>query len=202
MSENQGNKFLKFLKSNVYYILVVLALAIMVTVIALTSSANAQNVNTDVDDDKGGSTGVVTPGVEDFRVPLETFTILKEYNETELMYNASLKRWEAHKSLDLSASEDAKVMAIADGKVTQVYTNYLEGTVVVIEHSDGMKSLYGSLKEDVSVAVGDEVKQGQVIGKVGATANAEHLDTNHLHFELFRDGAKVDPSEYIPFTDK
>ena len=118
------------------------------------------------------------------------------------MYNATLKRWEAHKALDLSATDGANVMAVADGRVTQVYTNYLEGTVVVIEHANNMKSLYSSLNQDVSVKVGDNVKLGDVIGKVGNTANGEHSDGAHLHFEFFRDGVKVNPNEYISFSDK
>lgn len=202
MSTKQENRFLKFLKANIYYILVILALAIMILVVALSSTGETKTVNTEVEGNGQEITDVNAPNVINYRVPLETFTILKEYNETDLMYNASLNRWEAHKSVDLSASEGSNVMAIADGTVTQVYSNYLEGTVVVIEHSNGLKSLYGSLKEDVSVSVGQTVSQGDIIGVVGCTAKAEHIDVCHLHFELYRDGIKVDPAEYIPFTDK
>ena len=202
MSTKQENRFFKFIKANLYYILVILALGIMILVVALSSPAEAKTVGTEVENNGQEITDVSTPNVVNYRVPLETFTILKEYNETDLMYNASLNRWEAHKSMDLSANEGAKVMAIADGKVTQVYTNYLEGTVVVIEHSNGLKSLYGSLKENVNVSVGQNVSQGDILGEVGCSAKAEHIDVCHLHFELYRDGVKVDPAEYIPFTDK
>ena len=202
MSTKQENRFLKFIKANIYYILVVLALGVLVLVVALSSPGEAKTVNTEVEGGGQEITDVNAPSVINYRVPLETFTILKEYNETDLMFNASLNRWEAHKSIDLSATEGSKVMAIADGTVTQVYSNYLEGTVVVIEHSNGLKSHYGSLKENVSVSVGQSISQGDVIGEVGCTAKAEHIDVCHLHFELYRDGVKVDPAEYIPFTDK
>lgn len=202
MSTKQENKFLKFLKANIYYILVILALAIMILVVSLSSAGDSKVVNTEVENNQEEITDVSSPNVVNYRVPLENFTILKEYNETDLMFNASLNRWEAHKSIDLSANEGASVMAIADGTVTQVYSNYLEGTVVVIEHSNGIKSLYGSLQENVNVSIGSAVQQGDIIGTVGCTAKAEHMDICHLHFELFRDGVKVNPAEYIPFTDK
>lgn len=196
----KSNKFLAFIKSNIYYIMVVIALAVMVLVIALSNGDDKQ-VNAGIEED-GVITDVSTDVVQNYRVPLETFTILKEYNDTDLLYNASLGRWEAHKSLDLQAEENSNVVAIASGTVQQVYTNYLEGTVVVIEHSNGMRSLYGSLQEEVNVSVGDTVNQGDIIGKVGCSAKAEHIDICHLHFELYRDGVKVDPTEYIPFTEK
>ncbi|MGN1227295.1 MAG: peptidoglycan DD-metalloendopeptidase family protein, partial [Christensenellales bacterium] len=65
-----------------------------------------------------------------------------------------------------------------------------------------MKSLYSSLDSAVNVKVGDEVKSGDVIGKVGDTANGEHTDGAHLHFEFYRDGVKVNPNDYIAFAEK
>lgn len=202
MRSNQENKFLKFVKANLYYLLVVLALGVMVLVLVLTNQPEVKNANTIVEDEKGQVQDVSGPVVNDFRAPLETFTILKDYSDKDLMYNASLKRWESHKSMDLSAQENANVLAIADGIVSQVYTNYLDGTVVVIEHDDGLKSLYGSLQEDVQIKVGDRVTKGQPFAKVGCSSKSEFSESCHLHFEMFRDGKNINPAEYVSFTDK
>lgn len=193
--QNKNSKFVNFVKSNLYYILVVVVLlAVAVTVAVVSNSNKPEKV-------EGPTVPVDTPVIT-YNIPLQTFTVLKEYSDTDLMYNATLKRWEAHKAIDLSAEEGSNVMAVADGTVSQVYTNYLEGTVIVIEHADNMKSLYSSLDSNTKVKVGDEVKSGDVIGQVGNSANGEHTDGAHLHFEFYRDGVKVNPNDYIAFTEK
>lgn len=195
--QKKENRIVNFIKSNLYFIIAIALVLLIVSIVAMVNGANAQRVK--INDDPVQEVSAPTYS---YTIPLSEFTILKDYSDSELMYNATLKRWEAHKALDLSATDGANVMAVADGRVTQVYTNYLEGTVVVIEHANNMKSLYSSLNQDVSVKVGDNVKLGDVIGKVGNTANGEHSDGAHLHFEFFRDGVKVNPNEYISFSDK
>ncbi|MGN1227533.1 MAG: hypothetical protein ACI4TX_02720, partial [Christensenellales bacterium] len=122
LKQNKNSKFVNFIKSNIYYIMVVAILLIVASVIAIVGNSG-----------KGATVDEPTKPVDvptiTYNIPLKDFTILKEYSDTELMYNATLKRWEAHKAIDLSAEKGANVMAVADGKVTQVYTNYLEGTV-------------------------------------------------------------------------
>ena len=204
MSVNKQNGFLHFLRVNIYYILVVVALAVMIAIIAITSNQEVQLASTQAVQEEQTEVADVnaTPVAPTYVAPLASFSILKEYSDTDLMYNASLNRWEAHKSVDLSATQGEKVLAVADGEVTQVYNNYLEGTVVVIKHADGMQSLYGSLNQNVSVAVGDKVNRGDVIGSVDCSANGEYINECHLHFELYRNGVKVNPVEYVPLTDK
>lgn len=192
------NRFLNFVRANLYYIIAVALILLIVSIVAMVNGANSKGAEF-VEDNTIKE--VNAPAVT-YTIPVENFSILKEYSDTDLMYNATLKRWEAHKALDLSASEGASVMAVASGRVAQVYSNYLEGTVVVIEHDNNMKSLYSSLAQDVNVKVGDMVNAGDVIGKVGNTANGEHTDGAHLHFEFYRDGIKVNPNEYIAFTEK
>lgn len=197
------NKFLKFIKNNIYYIFVILALVIMVSVILISASSESEiPTNTEVEIPETVVTEVNSTTTPNYIAPLSNFSILKDYSSTNLMYNATLNRWESHKSIDFSANSGDNVLAIADGVVKQVYTNYLEGTVVVIEHSNNLQSLYSSLSSDVTVKVGDNVSQGDVIGKVGDTAKSEFASESHLHFELFYNGEKVDPSQYIAFSEK
>lgn len=73
------------------------------------------------------------------------------------------------------------------------------GNYVKISHSNGKYTLYAHLDEDsVTVSVGDTVKKGQVIGKIGNTGS---IYTN-LHFELFSDSyTRVDPTKYVDLKD-
>ena len=185
----------KVVMNYVYAILIgVLVIACAVT-IALVS-ANNSNGRADVGDD-GVDVSTTT-----YVVPMQNATIAKDYSGTELQYNDTLKQWEIHKAIDFIATDNLNVYAVADGTVSNVYTNYLEGTVVEISHSDGIVSIYKSLASDVSVAVGDTVSAGQVIGQVGDSMAQESNTGAHLHFEMTVNGVKVDPNDYLSLGDK
>lgn len=137
-----------------------------------------------------------------FVVPIKDATIAKDYSASELQYNDTLKQWEIHKAIDFVAGEDKNVYAVTDGTVSNVYTNYLEGTVIEISHKNGLVSVYKSLNKDVTVSVGDKVSAGQVIGNI-AESMAQELKTGaHLHFEMLKEGAKVNPHNYISLGSK
>ncbi|MBQ8193262.1 MAG: M23 family metallopeptidase [Bacilli bacterium] len=69
------------------------------------------------------------------------------------------------------------------------------GNYVKIEHADGSVAIYAHLaKNSITVFAGDEVKQGQVIGKMGHSGRSTGA---HLHFEIRVNGIKVDPMNYI-----
>ena len=185
----------KVVMNYVYAILIgILVIACAVT-IALVS-ANNSNGRADVGDD-GIDVSTTT-----YVVPMQNATIAKDYSGTELQYNDTLKQWEIHKAIDFIATDNLNVYAVADGTVSNVYTNYLEGTVVEISHSDGIVSIYKSLASDVSVAVGDTVSAGQVIGQVGDSMAQESNTGAHLHFEMTVNGVKVDPNDYLSLGDK
>lgn len=98
-----------------------------------------------------------------------------------------------HKGLDLRAPSGTSIYAVAEGKV--VYSgwkgNY--GYCVIIEHSNGMRTLYGHAKQ-LCCNVGDTVSQGEVIALVGTTGQSTG---NHLHFEVIVGGRNVNPAPYI-----
>ena len=130
-------------------------------------------------------------------VPMKDATISKDYSGTELQYNETLKQWEIHKAIDFKAGEDLQVYSIANGIVSNVYTNYLEGTVIEITHSNGIVSIYKSLSDEIAIKVGDKVSAGSVIGKVGETMAQESKTGAHLHFEMTKNGVKVNPNNYL-----
>lgn len=69
------------------------------------------------------------------------------------------------------------------------------GNYVMIEHSDGTRTLYGHMYENsITVKSGDVVKQGQVIGKMGSSGRSTGT---HLHFEVRVNGNQVEPLNYV-----
>ena len=119
------------------------------------------------------------------------------YFHDELVYNKTMLDWRTHSAIDISAQQGAKVLACARGTVTEVYEDALLGTVVVIDHGDGLESLYANLASEPVVSVGDEVTAASVIGTVGDTAISESGQSYHLHFAMMRNGENVDPTEYL-----
>ena len=130
-------------------------------------------------------------------MPVLNATLYKEYYGDELCYNATLKQWETHNGIDLQVASGSSVYSILDGKVKDIYSNLLEGTVVVIEHADGLVSEYASLDSDLKVKIGDEVSRGDIIGAVSESANAESDAGAHLHFSMFDNDKKIDPAAYL-----
>ena len=86
------------------------------------------------------------------------------------------------------------MVSVLDGVVITVREDQILGKLVEIKHNNNIISTYQSLSE-VYVNVGDEVKQGGLIGKSG-TSNLQKDMGSHLHFELMIDSKNVDPEEY------
>ena len=100
---------------------------------------------------------------------------------------------QTHLGLDLASTARAPVPAPNSGRVLFAGWMSLYGNAVVIDHGYGLLSLCGHLAS-VSVAVGDRVAKGDVIGASGATGLA---GGDHLHLEIFVHGQSVDPLEWL-----
>ena len=124
--------------------------------------------------------------------------VVSQFSNEELVYSKTMADWRTHNGVDISAQIGTKVMAAADGTVKDVYTDDLYGTTVVVDHGDGLLSIYSNLASVPTVVAGDYVSMGLVIGAVGDTALAEASETQHLHFEMQKDGAAVNPADYLP----
>ena len=186
-------KMVYVLKRYGYYFLLGCLLAGLVLIIAF-ATAKPGGLKDEVTEP---TSTMVTPFL-----PVANASIYKGYYGDSLCFNETLNQWETHKAIDFSVATGSKVFAILDGTIKDVYTNVLEGTVVVVEHNNGMVSSYGSLDENVLVTKGDKVSRGDEIGTVSSSATCEASAGAHLHFALMEDGEKIDPSAYLNITSK
>ncbi len=99
-----------------------------------------------------------------------------------------------HRGVDLRGVEGTPVLAFSAGRVALTGKHYFAGKSVYIDHGLGMITQYIHLSE-ISVAPGQTVAAGQVIGKVGATGR---VTGPHLHFGLSVLGMWVDPLPLFP----
>jgi len=98
-----------------------------------------------------------------------------------------------HLGLDYAARLGAPVRAIQDGQVTLVRSGFLTGGTVVVIHGAGIASTYFHL-DDIKVAVGDVIKRGASLGKVGMTGRTTGP---HIHLGIWVPGGFVDPSAFL-----
>ncbi len=103
-----------------------------------------------------------------------------------------------HEGLDLYAPVGMPVLASRSGKVIAARYRRGLGNFVIIRHAQDMLTVYGHLSR-IYVRKGQFVRQGEVIGAVGKTGNANYRDIQpHLHFEVRYKGVPQDPWEYLP----
>jgi len=115
----------------------------------------------------------------------------------QLIYDPTMGDWRTHDGIDIQAPAGTAVSAAAAGTVLSVGDDRRMGTTVVIEHAGGYVTTYAGLQEQTRVHSGDSVSAGTVIGCVGETALAEAGLGAHLHFSVTKDGATVDPEEFL-----
>lgn len=123
--------------------------------------------------------------------------IILDFSDGELVKNETLNEWRTHNGIDIKAELGANVYSCAAGTVTNVFHDTLWGNAVEILHSDGVSSFYYGLSDDVQVTVNETVRGGELIGYIGESNCAELAIASHLHFEMSKNGSRIDPLSKI-----
>jgi len=106
--------------------------------------------------------------------------------------------WRLHAGVDIAAAGGAPIWAAAAGKVFRAGWSGVYGNYTCVYHGTyqgkGFATCYAH-QSAILVRSGQQVRQGQVIGRVGTTGASTG---NHLHFEVRLDGNPVDPVPWLP----
>ena len=98
-----------------------------------------------------------------------------------------------HAGIDFAGKMGAEIVAVADGVVTWSGDRYGYGVMVEINHGAGYSTRYAHNSENL-VSVGDEVRKGQIVALMGESGRATGPN---LHFEVLRNGQRVNPVPFI-----
>ncbi|GGE85194.1 M23 family metallopeptidase [Priestia taiwanensis] len=152
----------------------------------------------------------VTKGAETVKMPVaaeDAVSIAKRFyreNASAAEQQAALVQYgndfTANTGIDLVAKDKKvfDVVAALSGTVERADADPLLGNVVVVKHENGLTTSYQGLG-NVEVAVGDKVKQGQVLGKAGQSTINKDLGL-HVHFEIRQGGVALNPEDYFNKT--
>ena len=98
-----------------------------------------------------------------------------------------------HTGIDFGSAYGTPIHAVANGRVVTAGYGGGYGNRIIIDHGGGTMTLYGHCSR-LMVNVGQTIRQGQVIGAVGSSGLATGP---HLHFEVWRNGVRVNPAGYL-----
>ena len=98
-----------------------------------------------------------------------------------------------HSGLDIAATEGSPVQAPANGKIINTGLYFFNGNTVFVDHGQGLITMYCHLSK-IEVEEGQDIKQGDVLGKVGKTGRVTGA---HLHWSVILNQVMVDPLLFI-----
>ena len=98
-----------------------------------------------------------------------------------------------HSGLDFRGDTGDPVRVTANGTVVTAGWNGGYGKMVEVDHGNGISTRYGHMSE-ITVKVGQAVRIGQSVGKIGSTGRSTGP---HLHYETRIDGDAVDPQKFL-----
>lgn len=107
-------------------------------------------------------------------------------------YNAK----EKHYAVDVALAKNTPIKAVANGTVIFADWTPTNGNVIILRHNNEFLSVYKHC-ESLTISQGDVVRTSEVIAIAGSTG--EQSTGIHLHFELWKDGYPIDPTQFIDF---
>lgn len=212
MKEKKNEISLK--KRNLYLIvigaaLLILTAIVIITIVAATNGSNTkierpddEQVETPNDDDKDKEDEQPTDTKIVFSLPVQNATVKTTYS---FWYNSTLNQYGLHKGIDFAAQEGTQVCAAYGGVIESITDDLLHGGRVVIDHGNGLKTVYASIDVNSSLKTGQTVSTGDVIGTVSAAADVmgrEYNEGSHLHFETLENNNYINPTAYLDIDEK
>ncbi len=143
-------------------------------------------------------TGIEVDFTEDSLMawPLSGELVL-DYNMENTVYFPTLNQYRLNPAIAVKSDVGAPVSAAANGIVTAIEESAKTGLTVTMDLGNGYEAVYGQLK-DLTVAEGQTVAQGAIIGYVNEPSKYYSVEGSNLYFAMEQDGAPVDPITYLP----
>lgn len=164
-----------------------------------TATATAADKTPAPVSNKESSTAVAKTVDTSFVKPVDG-KVARAYTEDPVFWD-STSTFRPNFGIDIQADQGKAVVAVADGRIEEINTDTQDGVQIVINHQNGLKSVYSNLDPKVSVSKGQAIRKGDAIGKVGKTTIRAAYEKygSHLHFAVLSGKEYVDPAKYVKY---
>lgn len=123
--------------------------------------------------------------------------VANPFSNGELVKSTTLGVWKTHDGCDILCTLGTDVRSMSEGMVKEITDDPLWGVYVVVEQSNGLEVHYCGLTKELNVKAGQQINQGEIIGKTGDTCQIEILEEPHLHLGVKQNGEWIDPMTVI-----
>ena len=124
------------------------------------------------------------------RMPLDVLRVTSPYG---MRRHPILRFTKMHKGVDFAAPKGTPILAAGSGIVKRAGTFGAYGRYVLLQHKNGLSTAYAHMDKIMKgVRPGKQVKQGQIIGRVGTTGRSTGP---HLHYEVMRGKRRINPMD-------
>lgn len=121
----------------------------------------------------------------------------KPFSNGELVKSETLGVWKTHDGADILCDLGTDVKSMSEGVVKEIRDDPLLGVCVTVEQTNGLEVYYCGLAKELNVKAGQQVKQGEIIGKTSDTNVSEALQKPHLHLAVKENGKWIDPLSVV-----
>ena len=122
------------------------------------------------------------------------------FSNGELVKSETLGVWKTHDGCDIDCDLGTEVRSMSGGVVTEITEDPLWGICVITEQTNGLEVHYCGLAKELNIKTGQEVKEGEIIGKTSDTCQIEIVQEPHLHLGVKQGGKWIDPMSVIGKT--
>ncbi|MDF2801294.1 MAG: hypothetical protein K0S61_1197 [Anaerocolumna sp.] len=119
--------------------------------------------------------------------------VLMDYSADKVVFFETLQQFKCNPAVIIGAQVGTEVLSAADGIITSITKEEETGTTVTISVGSGYNLVYGQLDKEIKYKVGDQVKEGAVIGTVADPTMFYSVEGSNLYFQVSKDEETVNP---------
>lgn len=120
--------------------------------------------------------------------------VLLDYSMDKAIYFSTMQQYRYNPSVVIAADEGETITAAADATVKKIYHDAQTGDSILFDLGNGYELTYGQLT-DISLQEGQQVKAGDIVGKVAKPTIFYSVEGSNVYFKMTKDGEPVNPLE-------
>lgn len=196
-------------KRNLYFIIIAVCVLLLAAVTVFTVLIATDRPGTSIDNPGGNGGEEPGPGPTSLRIRRSYSPCLSRTPRSRRPIRSGIIRRSTSiaciRASTLRRKRAPRCALRTAARIESITDDLLEGGKIVIDHGDGLKTVYSSIDVNSSMKVGASVSAGDQIGTVSATTDVmgkEYNEGSHLHFETMENDQFINPTAYLDIEEK